>query len=105
MLYSNGFDSSGYSAILHVPAGSTELYQNAVDWMYEGWAYFTTIVEFENEDANMDGAINVGDVTSLYSKILSNDNDVIWVCDVDGDGTVTSADITAVYSIILGNSD
>ena len=105
ILFSNGFSSSGYNATLHVPAGSTELYQNAVDWMYEGWTYFTTIVEFENEDANMDGAINVGDVTSLYSIILSNDNDVIWVCDVDGDGSVTSADVTAVYNIMLGNSD
>lgn len=103
MLYSNSFDSSGYSATLHVPAGTADLYQNIEDWLYEGWNYFTNIVEMENEDVNMDGAVNTADITFLYNYLLYSNSKSPFYGDVNEDGEITTADITAIYNNILGN--
>ena len=103
MLYSNSFDSSGYSATLHVPAGTADLYQNIEDWLYEGWNYFTNIVEMENEDVNMDGAVNTADITFLYNYLLYGNSKSPFYGDVNEDGEITTADITAIYNNILGN--
>lgn len=102
MLYSNGFDSSGYSATLHVPAGTADLYQNIEDWLYDGWNYFTNIVEMENEDVNMDGAVNAADITFLYNHLLYGNSKSPFYGDVNEDGEITTADITAIYNKILG---
>ena len=56
-------------------------------------------------DVNMDGDINVGDVTTLISYILGNE---VSPFDVDaayvtGDSAINVADVTTLISIILGN--
>lgn len=64
--------------------------------------YFTEKLAFKKGDVNMDGAVNVSDVTMLVRMILGNSaqNEVV---DVNTDGSVNVSDVTALVSIILGN--
>ena len=64
--------------------------------------YFSEMPAFSKGDVNMDGAVNVSDVTMLVSMILGNtaQNEM---ADVNTDGSVNVSDVTALVSIILGN--
>ena len=52
-------------------------------------------------DANMDGVVNMADVTKEMRMILGIDPDTACA-DVNGDGHVDMADVTCIYRIILG---
>ena len=62
---------------------------------------FTTPVKKLDADLNADGNVNSGDVSALYTAILSGNTDTLY--DLNGDGNVNSGDVSALYTIILGN--
>ena len=90
----------------HLPSGA----QLCVDENYaEAYAQlnreFKTLVNVDSEplsasllDVNLDGIINVGDVTQVYSNLLEDSS---IPGDANGDGVVTSADVTAIYDALL----
>ena len=58
---------------------------------------------FKKGDVNMDGVVNVSDVTMLVSMILGNTPHNA-AADVNGDKAVNVSDVTALVSIILGQN-
>lgn len=94
------------NAVLRVPEGSLEAYQNA-----EGWKRFVHIEEIDDlphdvpGDVDGDGRITIGDVTVLIDVILSGTATVEAnpAADVDGDGRITIGDVTAIIDHILAN--
>ena len=54
-------------------------------------------------DVDSDGNVNIDDVTSLITYLLTNNASQINVAnaDVDGDGTITISDVTALIGILL----
>ena len=82
---------------LHVPVGTSALYQSSDLWN----PYFGTIVEMAelNCDVNGDGSVNIADVNQVINIILSDmqgDNG-----DVNGDGAVNITDVNFIINIIL----
>lgn len=64
--------------------------------------YWSTEEEtFEQGDINMDGTVDVSDVTDLVSMILGN-TEINEMSDVNGDGEVNVSDVTTLVAIILG---
>ena len=57
-------------------------------------------------DANGDGTVSIGDVTSIIDALLSNDLDVLYRlnADVNNDGLITIGDVTALIDMLLSNS-
>ena len=55
-------------------------------------------------DVNGDGEVNAGDVTLLYTFLLTGDSSGIVNGDQDGDGEITAGDVTIVYAVMLGTS-
>lgn len=53
-------------------------------------------------DLNSDGAVNVGDVGTLYQGILGGKSDAKF--DLNNDGAVNAGDVGKLYSIILGGN-
>lgn len=88
------------NCVLHVPAGTSELYRNA-----DQWQQFFNIVEEQNVpcDVDGDGVVTASDVTLIYNILLSGDWTNAINADQDGDGIITSADITIIYNVLLGN--
>ena len=90
-----------YTATLHVPAGCKEAYASTAPW-----SYFDNIMEdaedVENKgDLNGDGAVNVGDVTTLVNMILGK-AEKSDAADLNGDGAVNVGDVTTLVNMILG---
>ena len=56
-------------------------------------------------DVNMDGSVNIADVTVLIDYLLSGNgsNVNLTAADVDGDGDVNIADVTQLIDMLLGN--
>ena len=54
-------------------------------------------------DTNMDGSVNISDVTTLVDYILNKNPNPCDAnaCDVNNDGMVNIADVTALVDIIL----
>ncbi|MBO4444208.1 MAG: dockerin type I repeat-containing protein [Bacteroidaceae bacterium] len=64
--------------------------------------YWSTEEEtFAQGDVNMDGAVDVSDVTKLVAIILGSD-EATEKADVNGDSSVDVSDVTALVAIILG---
>ena len=85
---------------LYVPIGSAEAYREAFVWKD-----FTNIIEFNPEnpgDVNVDGKMNVSDVTSLINMILGVTTMDDFIGDVNNDGKVNVSDVTALINLILG---
>ena len=59
--------------------------------------------KFKRGDVNMDGEVNVSDVTMLVSMILGNTAPNA-AANVNGDTDVNVSDVTALVSIILGQN-
>ena len=94
---SNSF--SNYSATLHVPVGSIEVYQTT-----DPWSNFTNIVGInEPGDVNGDGGINISDVTALIDLLLSG-GETSAGADVNGDGHVDISDVTALIDRLLSGN-
>ena len=53
-------------------------------------------------DVNMDGHVNVSDVTELVNMILGTVIMEPLLGDIDGNGSVNVSDITALINILLG---
>ena len=53
-------------------------------------------------DLNGDGNVNTGDVSALYTAVLSGSTDAMY--DINGDGNVNTGDVSALYAIILGSN-
>ena len=55
-------------------------------------------------DVNMDGQLNISDVTMLVDYILGKNPNPCNVsdCDVNGDGVINISDVTALVDKILG---
>ena len=98
---SNAFDGVyTFTCNLHVPAETKDLYAATAPWSD------FIIVEAEKPlagDANIDGVVDVADITAIASYILgatpqtfSTDN-----ADANSDGVIDVADITATATIIL----
>ena len=76
-------------------------YQEADQWMY---FYFAP--SFLLGDVNMDGIVNIADITSLIDYLLNGQSDGVdtLASDVDQDGDVGIADVTALVDRILTKS-
>ena len=88
-----------YGATLFVPNESLEAYQT-----HELWSRFSRIVPFLGAgpgDINGDGALNVGDVTSIINLLLNAGEESPAYCDVNGDGAVNINDVTILINRIL----
>lgn len=59
---------------------------------------------YEVGDVNLDGTINIADVTDLIDLLLTNGT-ASDIADVDGDGLVGIADVTALIDRLLGGSN
>ena len=93
------YESPKQSCVLHVIRGTKELFQNA-----EQWRDFLNIVDDLDEpgDVNVDGRVNVSDVTALINMILGVIPKDESCADINGDGKVNVSDITTLVNIILG---
>ncbi len=54
-------------------------------------------------DLNGDGNVNAGDISELYTAILSGKSDLKY--DLNGDGNVNAGDISELYDIIIGSKE
>ena len=89
------------TATLHVPQGSVDRYQND-----SYWKKFQTIVGITGTttgDVDGDGKVNIDDVTTLISALLSGGTLSNPAYDVDGDGRVSIDDVTTLINILLKN--
>ena len=57
-------------------------------------------------DVNIDGRVNVADVTALINYILSGRDDGLnlWAADMNNDGNINIADVTALINYILSGN-
>lgn len=61
--------------------------------------YFGVSVPFKKGDVNLDGVVNIADVTALLD-ILSGSNKDKQNADVNGDGKIDVSDTTALLNIL-----
>ena len=87
--------------ILYLGADNTLLYPEGATRINAFQAFF--IANTNIGDVNGDNMVNITDVTSLVSLILSGnaDSEVKKKADVTGDGTVNVTDVTTLVSYIL----
>ena len=98
--------STGWDAFLGVPKDGTlhvlpkylSAYRTASQW-----CDFTNIKDDLTEigDINLDGKVNVTDVTTLVNMILNGETANLELVDINGDGKVNVSDVTALVNIIL----
>ena len=92
----------GYTSTckLHVPAGTKDLYAAIAPW-----SEFIIVERVKPlaGDANIDGVVDVADITGIASYILGTTPQAFSLenADANGDGTIDVADITATATIIL----
>ena len=93
----NSFNGVDITKIpLFVPEGTVAAYKVATIWkefMIQG--------DQEPGDVNGDGEINAGDVSSLYSLILSG-SEYNPAYDLNGDGEINAGDVSLLYGKIIG---
>ena len=67
------------------------------------WCEFTNIKGDLTEigDINLDGKVNVTDVTTLVNMILNGETANLELADINADGKVNVSDVTALVNIIL----
>lgn len=98
----NSYTFTNYDAVLHVPEGSLEAYQNA-----DYWKNFLNIAAISRGDVNGDGETDVADFIAIANYILGTmpENFDEAAADVDSDGSIDVADFIAVANIILTTSE
>ena len=84
--------------ILHVLPKYLSAYQTASQWKD-----FTNIKGDLTEigDINLDGKVDVSDVTTLVNMILNGETANLELADINADGKVNVSDVTALVNIIL----
>ena len=67
------------------------------------WRDFTNIKDdlAEIGDINLDGKVDVSDVTTLVNMILNGETANLELADINADGKVNVSDVTALVNIIL----
>jgi hypothetical protein len=87
------------TAVLYVPEGSINAYQNAPVW--KNFAMIEKL--FRLGDVNHDGFVNVTDVSLSVNYILGNIPPVFYKenADVDQDNEINITDITNLVNLIL----
>ena len=56
----------------------------------------------EPGDVNLDGKVNVSDITTLINMIMGTQPQYLTTGDVNGDGKINVSDVTALINKILG---
>ena len=84
--------------ILHVLPKYLSAYQTASQW-----CEFTNIKDDLTEigDINLDGKVDVSDVTTLVNMIANGETANLELADINADGKVNVSDVTALVNIIL----
>lgn len=61
--------------------------------------------DLKKGDVNLDGTVNISDISFLIAVLLdgTNDGDAFKRCDVNGDGDVNISDLNVIIQIILSN--
>ena len=104
---STPFDAIHFTnARLRVPTGRKTAYQAA-----NVWKLFSTITESSAMvdviigDVNDDGDVNITDVTTLISCVMSENTSGINVeaADMNGDGSINITDVTMLINSVLSN--
>ena len=65
--------------------------------------YFTAKSAGQRGDVNHDGQVNITDVTTLISMIMSDNTGGNPEADVNGDGNVNITDVTTLISMVMGS--
>ena len=69
-------------------------------WVDDYWREFYERIDETVGDVNIDGEVNVADVSSIYRILLGLDEDN-GRADINYDGTVNAGDVSALYHVIL----
>lgn len=95
----------------NAPYASDYTYYNSQATLAEKWfknrivAVFERLQEYKTltGDADLDGEVNIGDVTAIISYLLSGDasNIDIYTADINEDGEINIADVTDLITILL----
>ena len=94
----DAFDGVPKDGTLHVLPKYLSAYQTASQW-----CEFTNIKDDLTEigDINLDGKVNVTDVTTLVNMILNGETANLELADINADGKVDVSDVSALVNIIL----
>ena len=97
-LVGNVFNGVPKNETLHVLPKYLSAYQTASQW-----CEFTNIKDDLTEigDINLDGKVNVTDVTTLVNMIANGETANLELADINADGKVNVSDVTALVNIIL----
>lgn len=85
---------------LYVPHGTSSVYRSNQEW----GPYFGQIVEMPlNGDANVDGVLNIADISDIIDYLLGNDMILFNViaADMNGNGRVDLGDLAYLIDMIL----
>lgn len=87
--------------LLTPSAESKAQYQEADQWMY-----FFFAPDFLRGDVNMDGRVNIADITALIDFIMSSSDEEIseLAADMDEDGEITISDVTELIDYVLNKT-
>ena len=71
-------------------------------WLEERFSWLDTNIMAMHvpNDVNIDGQVNISDVTELINMLLGNSQQMV-TADITGDGAVTISDVTALITILL----
>ena len=94
----DAFDGVPKDGTLHVLPKYLSAYQTASQW-----CEFTNIKDDLTEigDINLDGKVDVTDVTTLVNMMLNGETANLELADINADGKVDVSDVTALVNIIL----
>ncbi len=89
------------SATLYVPATSINAYKSAFPWSNFGTILPITI----NGDANGNGEVEIGDVTSVLTLMATPEATGYdkKAADANGNGEIEIGDVTTILTIMAGN--
>ena len=73
-------------------------------WLEERYAWLDTNIMAMHvpNDVNIDGVVNISDVTELINMLLGNSQQFV-TADITGDGNVNISDVTQLINILLAD--
>ena len=95
---------NGKVQVVGITEGTTTITIGSADGTAKPTTCLVTVYT-ENGDANMDGFIDVSDVTALISYILGSEGSPLSTAnaDLNGDGELDVSDVTALISLVLSS--